>query len=65
MVFVSDFASTTNIGEAIEALLPSLVEFTQFKGADRAAPRSEWIDSIDEPLPQVGAGAEEVLRILR
>ncbi|MCH7670378.1 MAG: hypothetical protein IIC71_14430 [Acidobacteria bacterium] len=52
-----DFASTTGLDEAIQALLPSLVEFTQFEGADRAAPRSEWIDSIDEPLPQIGAGA--------
>ncbi len=59
-----DSASTTDIGEAIKALLPSLVEFTQFEGADQAIPRSEWLDLIDEPLPPVGAGSEEVLRLL-
>lgn len=57
-------ASVTDIDKAIRALLPSLVEFTQFEGADRAVPRSEWLDLIDEPLPQVGAGSEEVLQLL-
>ena len=62
---VPESASITDIDKAINALLPSLVEFTEFEGADRAVPRSAWLDLIDEPLPQTGAGLEEVLRLLK
>jgi len=61
---VLESASTTNVDDAINAVLPSLVEFMRFEGADLAVPRSEWLDSIDESLPLVGAGSQEVLRLL-
>ncbi|MEE9206463.1 MAG: aminotransferase class V-fold PLP-dependent enzyme [Acidimicrobiia bacterium] len=61
---MSDPASTSDLDKAIEALLPALVDFTRFEGADRAVPRSDWLALIDEPLPHTGAGSEEVLRLL-
>jgi aromatic-L-amino-acid decarboxylase len=61
---MSDAASITDLDKAITALLPALVEFTRFEGTDRAVPRSDWLGLIDEPLPQEGSGAAEVLRLL-
>ena len=61
---MSDAASTSNIEEAIGALLPGLAEFIEYRGPDRATPRSDWIDLIDERLPQAGVGSDEVLRLL-
>lgn len=61
---MSDTASTSGIDRAIEALLPSLVEFELFRGASQSVPRSSWLSALDEPLPQDGSGAEEVLRLL-
>lgn len=61
---MSDPASTTGLDEAIRALIPGLVDFTGFDGPDLAAPRSGWLASIDEELPDVGVGPEEVLRLL-
>jgi aromatic-L-amino-acid decarboxylase len=61
---MSEAASITDLDKAIKAVLPALVEFTRFEGADAAVPRSEWIGLLDEQLPQAGAGADEVLGIL-
>lgn len=61
---MSDAASTTSLDKAIAALLPALAEFTKFEGADLCIPRSDWLALIDEPLPEDGSGAEEVLGIL-
>jgi len=60
-----DPASTSDLAGTIADLLPALTEFTRFEGPDRAAPRSDWLPLIDEPLPQEGAGVDEVLRLLR
>ena len=61
----ADAATTEGLPEAIEAILPALEEFNRFQGPDRAAPRSTWRSALDEPLPEVGVGADAVLAILR
>ena len=59
-----DAASTNRLDEAIRSVIPGLVEFTDFEGPDLAAPRSEWLGSIEEPLPQIGVGPDAVLDLL-
>ena len=59
---MTDAASTTDLDEAIERLLPGLMEFSQFEGTDRAAPRSDWLPLIDEALPQEGAASSPWLK---
>ncbi|HSM02795.1 MAG TPA: aminotransferase class V-fold PLP-dependent enzyme [Acidimicrobiia bacterium] len=61
---MTDAASTSGLQHAIGALLPALEAFTRFEGPDRAVPRSYWADLLDERLPSMGAGPEEVLRVL-
>lgn len=60
-----DPASTGDLADSLAALLPALERFTRFEGPDRAAPRSEWLPLIEEPLPREGAGREAVLGLLR
>lgn len=61
---MSDAASTTRVSETVQRLLPALGEFNRFDGPDRAVPRSEWLDKIDEPLPERGVGADETLALI-
>jgi len=61
---MTETSSTSDLDTAIEALLPSLLQFTRFEGPDRAAPRAAWLEAIDETLPASGAGLDEVLRLL-
>ncbi len=56
-----DVASTTGLGEAIEAVLPALEDFLRFEGSDPAARRTTWAPRLDEPLPVEGRGRDEVL----
>ena len=56
----------TGLGDAIGAVAPALDAFVD--DAANALPpdaRSEWLPQIDLPLPQEGAGPDEVLRLLR
>ena len=57
----TDAASTTGLSSAVEALLPALEAFLRFEGRDPAARRTSWAPRLDEPLPEVGLGHEEVL----
>ncbi|HXA41466.1 MAG TPA: pyridoxal-dependent decarboxylase [Candidatus Solibacter sp.] len=57
-------ALLTDLSSAIERLLPALETFTKFEGPDPAARRSIWKSQLEETLPETGAGADEVLRIL-
>ena len=60
-----DGASTGGLTESIEALLPALERFLRFEGRDPAAHRSAWYPTLDEPLPERGAGRDTVLATLR
>jgi aromatic-L-amino-acid decarboxylase len=60
-----DVARTDRLDEAVNAILPALEQFNRFEGPDRSSIRSEWLPLLDEPLPQVGAGTEAVLELLR
>lgn len=59
-----DAARTTDLTAATEALLPALEAFLRFEGADPAVDVAAWRTALDEPLPESGAGASEVLRLL-
>jgi glutamate/tyrosine decarboxylase-like PLP-dependent enzyme len=62
----NDDATTGGLTEAIETLLPALERFLQFTEPERtASERAIWSAQLDEPLPQKGAGATEVLSLLR
>jgi aromatic-L-amino-acid decarboxylase len=61
----ADAATTDGLPDAIEAILPALETFNRFEGPDGAVPRSAWRSVLDEPLPEVGIGAEAVLATLR
>lgn len=62
----TDPSLTNGLTTATNMVLPALEEFTKFKDQDLAASQySEWLAALNEPLPQVGAGAEETLRILK
>jgi len=56
-----DAASTTDLTQAIQALLPALEDFLRFEGTDPAARRTAWAPLLDEPLPTNGFGRDEVL----
>jgi glutamate/tyrosine decarboxylase-like PLP-dependent enzyme len=58
-------ALLTGLSAAIERLLPALETFTRFEGPDPAARRSRWKAELEETLPETGAGADEVLRLLQ
>ncbi|MEA2027035.1 MAG: hypothetical protein U9O18_10130, partial [Chloroflexota bacterium] len=60
-----DVARTDRLDEALSSLLPALERFNRFEGPDLAPIRSAWAPRLDEPLPEEGAGAEEVLELLR
>ena len=60
-----DVARTDRLDDALASLLPALEQFNRFEGPDRAPLRSEWLPLLDEALPEVGAGAEAVLALLR
>jgi aromatic-L-amino-acid decarboxylase len=59
-----DAASSHDLTEAIERVLPSLERFLRFEGSDPAAQRSVWRPQLDSPLPQLGEGREAVLASL-
>lgn len=60
-----DVARTDALTEAISSLLPALDAFNRFEGPDRSVPRSAWQPLLEEPLPEVGVGAEAVLETFR
>ena len=59
-----DPARTDRIAESISVLLPALAKFSEYRGPDLAAPRSEWLGVLEEPLPINGVGPEKVLELL-
>lgn len=57
-----DYAVTNNLTIAVETLLPALERFMQFDEPEQTAvQRAVWSAQLDEPLPQMGIGAEAVL----
>jgi aromatic-L-amino-acid decarboxylase len=60
-----DPASTDDLTDSIDALLPALERFLRFEGPDPAARRSAWYPLLDRPLPPTGAGREAVLAEMR
>jgi aromatic-L-amino-acid decarboxylase len=66
MIPTTDACITSGLSEAVQLLLPALEQFLQFEDHDLAArDYPQWRDTLDEPLPQQGAGAEATLQILR
>lgn len=62
----SDASLTSGLTEATNQVLPALEEFTKFPDEDLAASLyDKWHASLNEPLPQRGAGADDTLRILK
>src|SRR5664279_1158227 len=61
----ADAAATDALGDSVARLLPALEAFTRFEGPDPAAQRALWRAALDEPLPETGAGRENVLETLR
>ena len=62
----SDPSVTTGLMEAVETLLPALDEFIRFEDEDRAASEyTQWVSTLDEPLPERGKGANLTLQVLR
>ena len=59
-----DAAATDALGDSVARLLPALEAFTRFEGPDPAARRALWRAALDEPLPETGAGRENVLEAL-
>ncbi len=60
-----DTAETGRLAEAIKKLLPALKNFNRFESQDRAGlDRAIWKATLDQPLPQRGAGLEPVLSAL-
>ncbi len=57
--------ASTGLTEAVSAILPALDQFNRFEGPDRSSIRSEWLPTLDEPLPEQGVGAEAVMELLR
>jgi aromatic-L-amino-acid/L-tryptophan decarboxylase len=61
-----DDASIDGLSSAVNQLLPALERFTRFDEPEQTAiQRSTWSAQLDEPLPQVGVGAEAVLTALK
>jgi aromatic-L-amino-acid decarboxylase len=57
-----DAARTDELGPAVNRLLPALDSFLRFPpGPDPAAERSAWRPRLDQPLPEIGVGADAVL----
>lgn len=66
MLPTTDACITSGLTVAVQRLLPALEHFLQFEDHDLAARDYPlWRDTLDEPLPQQGAGAEATLQILR
>ena len=60
-----DAAATDALGDSVARLLPALEAFTRFEGPAPAARRTLWRAALDAPLPETGAGRENVLEVLR
>jgi hypothetical protein len=64
MLPTTDTCLTSGLTEAVQRILPALEQFLQFEDHDLAARDYPlWQDSLDEPLPQHGAGAGGVFQI--
>jgi len=67
LVFRSeDDAAIDGLTSAVEMLLPALESFLRFEEPERTAlQRAVWTAQLNEPLPQIGQGADVVLTTLR
>ena len=62
---VEEQALTDDLTSAVQAILPALERFTRFDQPERtAADRAIWSQQLDQPLPQIGVGADAVLTTL-
>ena len=59
-----DAASSHDLTDAIQRVLPSLERFLRFEGPDPAAQRSAWRPALDAHLPERGEGRDAVLASL-
>ncbi len=58
-------AETGRLSGAIRRILPALEEFNRFHGREEMGGQPPgWMDVLDQPLPESGAGLDEVLREL-
>jgi len=61
----ADAAETSRLSDAVRKILPALEDFNQFRKQDLAAfQRSTWMAALDQPLPESGAGLQQVLHEL-
>lgn len=61
----ADRADSERVGDAVRAVAPALERFYRFEGRDDAAHRrAEWVKTLDQPLPEEGAGLDAVLRMI-
>ncbi len=60
-----DAAETDRLSDAIREILPALEVFNQFRKQDLSAfQHSAWMAALDQPLPESGAGLQQVLHEL-
>ena len=59
-----DPARTDGLGAALTRILPALDEFLNFAGPDPVLTRNTWRTRLQQPLPDVGLGADAVLDTL-
>ncbi len=60
-----DAAETSRLSDAIREIVPALEDFNLFRKQDLAAfQRSTWMAALDQPLPESGAGLQQVLHEL-
>ncbi|MFH0946187.1 MAG: pyridoxal-dependent decarboxylase [Planctomycetota bacterium] len=60
----SERAETLDLAGAVGRILPALQEFLRFEGEDPALLRDSWQARLEEPLPERGAGADAVLKLV-
>jgi glutamate/tyrosine decarboxylase-like PLP-dependent enzyme len=60
-----DAGRVTDLAAAVEAVAPALDAFAADPSTLPRELRSAWLPLLDRPLPRQGAGADEVLRLLR
>ncbi len=55
-------ANSSRLGEALQAIIPALEEFSRYAEPDQTATRQkEWKSALEQPLPQKGEGLDAVL----
>ena len=60
-----DASRVADLASALEAVTPALDAFVEDGSTLPRDARAEWLAVLERPLPRQGAGADEVLRVLR